>query len=274
MTLKYAFMSFSTPELSLGEMLQLAKRLGCDGIEPRVESDHRHGIELDLSQAQRREARQKAANAGIDLCCIATSCELAAPATQAKHIDDARRYIDLAADVGASRIRVFGGHFPDDVSRAQAIDSLVSGLRAVAPQAASRGVRVCLETHDSWTHPEIVARVMREVDHSAVGVTFDLWHPTRTSGVPLEQAFRTLQPWIHHCHFHDGLVRLDQVTWRSIGTGELDLVGLVRLLRQSGYDGYLSGEWMDWDPGDVHLPREMGAIRQIERDVERVESLS
>lgn len=271
MGLKYAFMSFSTPELSLDETLKLAKRLGCAGIEPRVESDHRHGVELSLTPAQRREVRAKAADAGVDLCCIATSCELASPETQIKHIEDALRYIDLAADVGCSRIRVFGGYFPDDISRSGAIESLASALRAMASQAASRGVRVCLETHDAWTHPDIVARVMRAVEDSAIGVTFDLWHPTRTSGVPLEQAFQTLRPWIYHCHFHDGLIRLDQVAWRAIGKGELDLPGLVLQLCKSRYGGYVSGEWIDWEPAEVHLPREMEAMRRLEGEAEKLE---
>ena len=268
MELKYSFMSFSTPQLTLEETMRLARQLGYAGIEPRVESGHRHGIELNATAESRREAREMAIDSGVAICCIATGCELADPSHQAKHIDDLLRYIDLAADVGAARVRVFGGQFPENISRAQAIDLLASGLRAVAPHAASRGVRVCLETHDAWTHPNYIAGVMRAVEHTAVGVNFDLWHPTRQSGVPLENAFDSLRNWIDHCHFHDGLLRLDQVGWRAIGAGELDLSGFVRLLRAARYEGYVSGEWIDWEPAEVHLPRELAAMRKIEHEVE------
>ena len=38
--MKFAFMSFSCPTLSLDAMLDLARRLGYAGVEPRVESRH------------------------------------------------------------------------------------------------------------------------------------------------------------------------------------------------------------------------------------------
>jgi hypothetical protein len=31
-----------------------------------------------------------------------------------------------------------------------------------------------------------------------------------------------------------------------------------------GHDGYLSGEWIDWEPGQTHLPREIAALREYE----------
>ena len=43
--MKYSFMSFSCPELTLDEMLSMAKEFGYDGIEPRISSNHRHGVE-------------------------------------------------------------------------------------------------------------------------------------------------------------------------------------------------------------------------------------
>ncbi len=36
--MKYAFMSFSAPQLNLRELLAYAKQTGYDGIEPRIDS--------------------------------------------------------------------------------------------------------------------------------------------------------------------------------------------------------------------------------------------
>ena len=63
--MKYAFMSFSTPDLTLDEMLALAGRLGYAGIEPRLAEGHKHGIETGISAAQRRQVREKVAASGI-----------------------------------------------------------------------------------------------------------------------------------------------------------------------------------------------------------------
>ena len=49
-------MSFSCPDLSFEQMLEAAARLGYDGVEPRIASNHKHGIELDASAQTRRDA--------------------------------------------------------------------------------------------------------------------------------------------------------------------------------------------------------------------------
>ena len=44
--MKYAFMSFSTPDLSLERTLNLARQYGYEEIEPQTDSSHAHGIKL------------------------------------------------------------------------------------------------------------------------------------------------------------------------------------------------------------------------------------
>ncbi|MBI4026264.1 MAG: sugar phosphate isomerase/epimerase [Verrucomicrobia bacterium] len=267
MKLKYAFMSFSTPALTLDEMLNLARRLGYDGIEPRIVSRHKHGIEWDADAAARKLIRRKAGDAGVALCCIATSCRYADPATHRQNVEETRRALDLAAEVGAPRLRVFGGAFPDDISRQQAIQTVADGLREVADHARERGVTICMETHDAWTAPDHVAAVMRQVNHPAIAVNWDYWHPVRQSGCPIEKAFATLNPWIRHVHFHDGSARADELGQRAIGAGDLDCKLVLKLLKGISYDGYLSGEWINWEPGEVHLPRELAAIQRLEAEL-------
>ena len=77
--MNYAFMSFSCPKLSLAELLALACRLGYEGIEPRVSSEHGHGIEFDATPGYRDEVRQQVAQSDVALACIATSCCFADP---------------------------------------------------------------------------------------------------------------------------------------------------------------------------------------------------
>ena len=142
--IKYAFMSFSCPDLSLEDMLALAKLYGYDGVEPRAQARHAHGLEMEADAGTRRDAAQKASESGIALCCVATSCRYSDPDTAQQNVEDTLRCIDLAADVGAPRIRVFGGQIAEGISRERAIENLVASLRAVADHAASRGVTVCV----------------------------------------------------------------------------------------------------------------------------------
>ena len=263
--MKYSFMTFSCPELSLQEVLSVAGRFGYDAIEPRIQAEHKHGIELDAPAEARAAARKSAEESGIVLCCIATSCRFADPATAAEHVETARAAIDLARDVGAPRIRVFGGQFPDGVGRRQAIDLVVRSLSLVADQADACGVTICMETHDAWCDPEDVAEVMRRIDHPAVAVNWDIMHPVRVIGASIDHAWETLKPWVRHVHFHDGVMRNGKLQMVPIGRGEIDHERAVRLLQEAAYSGYLSGEWINWQPWEDHLPRELEAMKGYEQ---------
>ena len=262
--MRTAFMSFSCPQLDLDEMLALAKRLGYDGIEPRIEAGHAHGLEMDVASAVRQQAKEKAIDSGIDLCCIATSRRYADPETTQQHVEDTLRCIDLASDVGAPCIRVFGGAIPDGVARDKAIDLVASALASVADYAQDRGVRVCMETHDDWCNPDHVAAVMRAVDHPAIAVNWDVMHPVRAAGWTVDDSFQVLKPWIRHLHIHDGIETGGKLVMLPMGEGIVDTRRAVELLPSIDYQGYLSGEWINWEPYEVHLPRELATLKQYE----------
>jgi len=264
--MKYAFMSFSCPAFTLGEMLALASRLGYDGIEPRLATGHRHGIETSISVAERRAIRQRVAGGSIRLACLATSCQYADPQKVAKNIEETKRCIDLAAAVGAPRLRVFGGVIPEGVSREQAIGLLTDAMSQVADQAKAGGVTVCIETHDDWSHPSHLAEVMRGVFHPAIRLNWDILHPIRAGRITMDEAYAIVRPWIGHVHFHDGSASLDKLELLPIGQGDIDHRRAVQLLEGMPYTGYLSGEWINWQAPEVHLPRELAAMKAFEQE--------
>ena len=262
--MKYSFMSFSCPNLNLEQILTVARQYGYDAIEPRIEAEHAHGIELDIGPGKRGEIRRRVVDSGVPLCCVATSRRYSNPDTAKREVEDSLRCIDLAADVGAPRLRVFGGTLPEGLSREEAIELVADSLRSVADHAQHRGVTVCLETHDDWTNPAHVSQVMTLVDHPAIAVNWDVMHPVRVAGWPVDRAFRTLAPWIGHSHVHDGVGQ--PLELRPMGQGEVDTRRAIELLKTLPYDGFLSGEWIDWEPYEIHLPRELATLRQYDRE--------
>jgi sugar phosphate isomerase/epimerase len=264
--MKYAFMSFSCTELSLDGLVGAAKMFGYDAIELRLDAQHKHGIEVGTSSKVRAAVKKSVQKGPIPICCLATSCCFADPKTVAKHIEDARARIDLAGDTGVRRIRVFGGGIPEGVSRDEAVACVADALSSLAEQATERGVVICMETHDAWCDPAHVAEVMRRVNHKFVGVNWDIMHPVRSAKVTMEQAFETLKPWIRHVHFHDCLPAEKGLVLCPVGEGIIDHRAAVRLLKAAGYDGYLSGEWIGWEPWDRHLPRELATMKRYEQE--------
>ena len=264
--MKYSFMTFSCPDVGLEDVFSLATRLGYDGIEPRVVSKHKHGLEPDCSAETREKAKQLAAETGVAICCVATSCRYANPEDAEQQLADTLQAIDLAADLGAPRLRVFGGSIPEGVDREQAIELVTASLRSAADHAAERGVVVCMETHDAWCDPEHVADVMKRVNHPAIAVNWDIMHPVRVVGATMDHAFETLKPWIKHVHFHDGSTTTDGLKLVPIGEGDIDHRRAVELLKAAPYDDFLSGEWIGWEPYETHLPRELAIMKRYEQE--------
>jgi sugar phosphate isomerase/epimerase len=262
--MKYAFMSFSCPELTLDEMLAAAETYGYDGIEPRIEANHAHGIEVGIGARERQEIKAKAGDSGVALCCVATSRRYADPKTAQDNVDSTLQCIDLAADLGAPRIRVFGGRLGEGLSREAAIDLVAKSLRAVADRAQARGVTVCMETHDDWCDPAHVVAVMELANHPAIAVNWDVMHPIRVAGWTVGDAFAALKPWLAHMHVHDGMQREKGIAYCPMGEGIVDTRRAIQLTKANAYDGYLSGEWIGWEPYGVHLPRELATMKQYE----------
>lgn len=264
MAMRYCFMSFSTPALSLADMLEVAHRYGYDGIEPRLDADHAHGIEAGTSAKERSDICKQVAESVVDLACLATSLSYADPAKMDEMIQQTHERIDLAGDLAVPTMRVFGGKIPDGIGREEAIDQLVRSLGEVADHAAERDVVICMETHDDWCDPDHVVTVLERVDHAAVGANWDIMHPVRTGAATIDSSFDVLKPWIRHLHIHDGVEGLNLV---PIGTGDIDHRRALELLMPTDFDGYISGEWIGWEAYDVHLPRELATMKGYELEL-------
>ena len=263
--MKYSFMSFSCPEATLKEALDLAQATGYAGFEPRIDSGHGHGIEPDMPADQRREARRIMADSPVVLCCLATSVRLASRSGLSAALDAARRCIELCVDLGIPRMRVFGGPIDEGQTRGQAIDQMAGALDALSAEIGEADVCLCVETHDSWCEPEHVARVMRRCRGRHVGVNWDLMHPLLAAHADMEETFGLLRPYIRHVHIHGGTY-VGGLKFLPIEGNVIDHRLALRDLMGMGYEGWLSGEWINWDrPG--YLAEELNTMRRYEEEL-------
>ncbi|MDI4645129.1 sugar phosphate isomerase/epimerase family protein [Cohnella hashimotonis] len=264
--MKYAFVSFSCPEASLAEVLRMARDYNYDGFEARCGFGHGHGIEVSLTAEACADVKQAFADGGVVLQVLSVSCRYANPDTVAENIALTRDYIQLAQRLAVPLLRVFCGEITAGRSREASRLQIVAALRELAPLAEAAGVTLAVETHDDWSDPAEMRTVMEAVDHPSVGVVWDLMHTLRGGGTPMEEAYRLLSPWLKHVHFHDGLLELDRLVFLPLGEGEIDHRPAVKILIQNRYQGYLSGEWLDWEPPQLHLPRELQSMLRYEQE--------
>jgi len=243
--IRLAGMTSIFPDWTLDDGLAALKRYGYEGLEVRVEWGHKAGIEAGLSARDRAEIRKKVEDAGLTVCAIATGVHSAEgdDEKRAEHMEDLRRYIDLAADLGAGYVRTFGGQRPRDRELKYIVDYVVESYLSVLGQAAGRGVTVLMETHDDWSHSSEVRAVVEQANHANLRVLWDIMHPQRMMEKP-EETFATIGHLTKHVHAHDGIYpkggKHTEVV--ALGKGVFDHATPLRLLKQAGFDGYFSVE--------------------------------
>ena len=228
-----AFSTLGCPAWNLDQILHGAVEYGYDAVELRG-----YQSELDLPKAapftpeNRRETRQRFADAGIALCCVSSSGVVAQG-----NLDHVKTHCALAHDLGCPLVRIFGGH-PESPAVA------VENLRAFGDAAQEAGVALVLETHDDFSTGASVAALLNEAAHPAVFSLWDLHHPYR-QGEPIEQTHRLMAPTLKHVHVKDGLPG----TYTLLGEGDIPLFPMLDLILGAGYTGSISLEWEKrWKP--------------------------
>lgn len=230
-------------DMSLEELLHVAVSCRIPGLEFRAEAGHRHGVELERTAAERAEIRDRCRQAGIAISCVATGCKFEYPEADKRQedIDRAKRYLDLAAEIGAPRIRVFGNAFPEGISHAEVVENVGRALREIAEHGADRDVDVCLEMHGDFYWWEDALNAVRIADHPRVGIVHNC-DPREMRFGPISSFYEPVKTYVRHVHLHD------------LENG-YPYKAFLGLLKRDGYSGFLSLE-----AGASEEPRRVIAI--------------
>jgi sugar phosphate isomerase/epimerase len=204
-------------------ILRICRSVGLGAVELRT--THRHGVEPTMSAADRKQVRQRFADAGIDIWGCGTVCEFHDPDRKVveRNIETCRRFVQLVADIGGKGVKVRPNRLPNGVPVERTLEQIGRSLAECGRAAADANVEIWLEVHGTGTaHPPHIRTIMEQCKHPRVGVT---WNSNGTDVVngSVSQYFKLLQPWIKSCHInelHSGY------PYRE----------LFRLLRETGYD--------------------------------------
>jgi len=283
--MKLAFTTLGCPEWGLGTALARGREMGFDGIDLRGIGPYRFDeakgryVDLDLDITRMPaftdgldETRGLIRDSGLEVAGLSSGVRFVSlsPADLKKMLDEGRRYIALAKELGCGMVRVFGGGFsPAKKAVEDARAEIVAGLKELAPAAEDAGVVIALETHDNWTATETMRPIFEEVDSPAVAALWDVNHPLRQAGEPPETTWANIGPWVRYTHFKDSVVGEDgKLSYTIQGEGTLPLREFVDVLARGGYDGWLTLELEKmWHPelpaAEVAFPAYVETMRLL-----------
>jgi sugar phosphate isomerase/epimerase len=206
---------------------------GFEGVELRT--THAHGVEPTLSQAQRAEVRRRFQDSPVALVGLGSTFEYDSPdpAVLRANIEGTKEFVRLAADVGASGVKVRPNHVHDDqgVPREQTYAQIGRAFDECAAYGADYGVELRMEVHGPVTQevPNFV-QIMAHVRHPNAKVCWNCNPPDVDASGSIAANFAMLADRIGLVHMRDLYER--DYPWRE----------LVVLLRSRGYQGYCCAE--------------------------------
>lgn len=168
----------------------------------------------------------------------------------------------LARDLGAPFVRVFPGADPAGGQSPEEADAIAARrLGTAAEDAADRGVRVLLETHDSHRTGADAIRVLGPVGHGSVGSLWDVMH-TWLGGEQPAESYAALSPFLGYVQVKD-IASPEDTTPLPLGAGVLPLGECVELLSRKDWDGWLCWEYEKrWYEEAAPLPELLAAGRE------------
>jgi len=214
----------------LPKIIEVARQCGFAGVEFRTEAGHAHGVELERTAAERRRLREQLEDAYLDVVGIGTGSKFDSPdsALRQQVVDRTKRYVELAADLGARRIRVFGNDLPKDVRRDDCIKYVGESLRALGEFAEPFAVDVLLEMHGQFNFWGFARGAVEAAQHPRVALVYNCETRDAIAG-SVAATYQQVRGWIRHVHLHEFS--------RGYPYPEP-----FALLGADGYTGYLSAE--------------------------------
>ena len=249
--------------MTLREWVDLAAPLGLDGLE------YYSGF-LELADPKRwGEARRTVESRGLVIPMLCCSPDFSHPdaAFREMEVEKEKKWIRMAAALGAGYCRVLSGQRRPELSREQGLALVAECIEACLPEAEACGVTLVLENHykdDFWNYPEfaqkmdVFCELVGRIRHPRFGVNYDPSNAFLAGDDPLE-LLRRVKDRVVTMHASDRSLisgtledlRRDEtgaegyakrLRHGTIGQGLNDYDAIFSTLRGAGFNGWVSIE--------------------------------
>ena len=249
--------------MTLAEWFALAATLDIDGLE-----FYAGFLEL-ADEANWPTLRRQVEDLGLTVPMLCCSPDFTHPDADFRREQVARqqRWINMTHALGGTFCRVLSGQRRPELAEAEGTALAAGSIRQCLPYATDRGVTLVLENHykdDFWDYPELVqrmdafCRLVEAVRHPSFGVNYDPSNAYLAGDDPLE-LLRRVADRVVTMHASDRYLiegTLDDLRREEggsagyakrlrhgeIGQGLNDFDAIFAVLRDAGFDGWISIE--------------------------------
>jgi len=257
---KISFSTLGCPDWRVPQIVDMAVHAGYDGVELRFVEGEASLWKLAAFQSEAlRETCARFEDADLAISCVDTSCRFDSPDANERErwIDEGVRMAELAAELRAPGIRVFGDRIQPGVEREATRSWIRDAINRLSDKILALGVDVWLETHGDFSRAEEVLATVPQRD--GVGAVWDAASAFVEYGERPLQNGKHLAALIRHLHIKD--LRKDGTKYIPVLTGEgtFPLAEVSAAMKAIGYVGFLSFEWeKKWhpeiEPPEIALP--------------------
>ena len=183
------------------------------------------------------------------------------PAVRAAAVARIKAQIRLAAELETMvMLGLLRGRHAGRVNREQADPWLLEALVECADYSAPLGVRIVIEPIDRFEVDQIHSTqdglaLLDRLGYGHVGLVLDTFH-LNIEDVSFEESIRQAGPRLFHFHLSDS-------NRGYPGAGHIDFASIIRTLREIGYTGFVSGEFMPKPDADTAARRCIEHMRPL-----------
>jgi L-ribulose-5-phosphate 3-epimerase len=181
--------------------------------------------------------RARLAEMGLQPISLDAVCQILTP----RDVASLRSRIDFAADLGCTYV-ITDSCTEEELKKYR--KEVMANLRSAADYAASRGVRIALETHDGPTKNGRAAKeFFAELAHPNVGINYDTGNILYyNDNIDPADDIREIADKVIHVHLKDTQGGKKEWKFCSLGDGRVDFGKIVSTLDSAGFRGPYSIE--------------------------------
>ncbi len=242
--MKLCFSTIGCPNWTLRDIVTAAKDLGYEGIEIRsirneVYAPSMREFNQDLDKTQKLLART-----GIKIAMLTSNCALANHNDETA-VERAKAYVDLAKRLDVPYVRVMSTDRP--YYDGGDLQLCTVRYREIVEYAKGTGVTPLMETNGLFVDTKLLKTFLDDIGEGG-GALWDVHHPYRYNDEKIEDTIANLQSHIKYVHLKDSKIEKGKVVYKMMGYGDIPLDETVNALKQNGYNGYHTFEWVKlWD---------------------------